>query len=1291
MKNILLIGIGGTGSKAVDIFYQKYNELGNQTDNKITALVFDTDAGDLKKITSAKTVVMADNASVGTICDRFGYEYLKEWFPCDDKAVRAQEMVRGASQWRKKSYLAFLNLMNKPIARSTFISALEEMTVDPGASCEIFVIASVAGGTGSGSFIPIALYAKRYLRKNLGKDPIVNAMIALPDIYAESQTPENRIKVYSNAYAILRELNAINLVARNYNAGTAEHKKAPIRFRIGDPREPSVGLLFDASDKKFWTPEAAPFSQVFLLDRIPGLNSVAAHDIVLANSLYTILCTDIGSQFDSEFSNHELLRSQNNGSNAIYAGISTAQIRFPKESVLDYLAHKKTEETCNSEWLILHKAVENTIKDNEQAAKALKRRYSMKDGEYASIVMKEAENLERKSVDDFIAIMERCVYEYDSDGKRKQTSKTTEFATKVNNFISQKVPTQEMIKKLIKEIVTREIPDDGKIEKGNVSACAKEIQDTLLRYYQDCIEIVKGASGSTADEILVLDKEKEAFVGKDHSIIENLLKINKKYVHPVAAMTILCAFRNEITRKLSENNVPELEDLKKRNVDAIPQELYKVPSDQKEIVDKDVLKAYEEGMFPKNGKSAYSGLGKDRFKDIESDYESNEDIRRTNPMTDLAFVWQDANIVLARIYREAQTQLRRKVYMAVAQNLDILIAKYRNFFNRFEKEKEDLIESTKTAYRRDSGNVDSIINVYSSGKDKEAIYKMIVEEGGPITDAELVSTDDIVGQGVFETVFNAAASEVAQDNSFNDKDSGAYRSLFSNMVEAYKKSIEKSEAFEKIASYNAIEAIYESCQDKKDGKKRDEAFKSCFSVAQELATPSLRLDPNESEIDLVRPSHIMVFMMSIGTGRYLKKHADELGLHMPADQTKEFEVIRACAAEFIHLYSGNTSARVAIVDSMPDQVLYCTGEIMDITPLRIAKFNELGDDNTYFTNYSKALANFKKYGTDMWNPHLGNDLHKRGYLPYMNQEKEKDCDVKVVKALLYGFQKGFIRYKNSISNRNAYFFYCNGVKITDPENRWINNKNIAQLMCWMRNEDEIVEDWSERFDKDIQSQMNSLPSLASENPDEVKQLEKQITQTAFMKILTEKLYDDSTMSGARIVSTSEEKVTRENREGPTGIELAYMIKTSEELNRDCDDAERILDVLYSTFLKICDYRTPSKSNPELFIQVYTQQLSKVYGALASAEVVCAAGKECVARFMQLSSWLNQTEVFNTVSMDAPMDDKGNVCINTAYDYTKPVYKNDMTGKILNQIKSGKAEIKEEAPAQGDAGDEPAEK
>ena len=53
MKNILLIGVGGTGSNAVDILNAKINELGNQTKSNISAIVFDTDVGSVETIKSA--------------------------------------------------------------------------------------------------------------------------------------------------------------------------------------------------------------------------------------------------------------------------------------------------------------------------------------------------------------------------------------------------------------------------------------------------------------------------------------------------------------------------------------------------------------------------------------------------------------------------------------------------------------------------------------------------------------------------------------------------------------------------------------------------------------------------------------------------------------------------------------------------------------------------------------------------------------------------------------------------------------------------------------------------------------------------------------------------------------------------------------------------------------------------------------------------------------------------------------------------------------------------------------
>ena len=1275
MKNILLIGVGGTGSRAVDIFYQKYHELGNQTGNNITALVFDTDAGDVQKITSATPVVMADPASVGTICDRIGKVFLKEWFPCDDNAVRSQEMIRGASQWRKKSYLAFLNLMNKNVVRGKFIGALEKMVADPGASCEIYVIASIAGGTGSGSFIPIALYAKRYLRKTLGKDPIVNAMIALPDIYADNQTSENKIKVYSNAYAILRELNAINLVSRNYNAGRTSRKKAPIRFRIGHPDEPNVGVLFDASDKQFWTPEAAPFSQIFLLDRIPRL-SVTAHDIVLADSLYTILCTEIGAAFESEFSNHELLRSQNNGSNAIYAGISTSQLRFPKESILEYLAYKKTEDATNSEWMTLHKQVENKIKEKEREAKEMRRAYTPQPGEYAGIVVESYQELDKNGNDSIVSIVERGTALYDKKGNKLPATRSASFIKTVCEFINGKLPSEEDIIQKLKDAFPQ---DASGVSKDDVAGLATASLDTLKKYFKDCVESISKATTGTTDAILTLDKKKADFYSDAMSLRQNLLCKKGKYIHPVAALVELCRFRLELLKEI-DNSLEEWKELTSRTTAQLPERfMNKISGGEK---------------HPENAeKSGYFTLAaeNERFSVICNDTESYTKLKKTKVATDLEVLRCDVSNIASKIHEDAQEQLRFRVLTRLASDVDLLIEKYRAFFVRFEKEKEELAEQTKNALRKDSKPVDSVINIYSSEEDKKAIAKTVFGESGPASSVEVEETDNAVGEGVYQSAYNSAAAAKADDNSWDEKDSGAYRSLFKNMVDAHRKQIEKSESYMKIASYNVVEAIIASCEARKEDKTKDLGL--IFSNAQQLAVPSLRVNTSEDLADLVQPSNVMVFMMSQETGKYLKKHADELGLHLPADQTKESDVIKSCAEQFIRTYSGASGARVSIVKDLSDQVLYCTGEIMDITPLRIAKFDELGSDNIYFKNYCRALENQKKFDTDMWNPHLGYNLQKRGFLPYMNEKKELECDEKLVKALLWAFKKRLITYKKAMSERD-FFFFCGNNRVEAPDGGYVTSKNIAQLLGWLRNEDEKIELWSAQFDADINTQLSTLPSLASDNPSEIKALEQALTKSEFMKMLTECLYEDtqeSAKKSSKKITISDGKIAEGKRVGPTVLEFAYMVKTSEECERDCDDAERILSVVYKIFVDFCSYRANPVENSDRFIQVYGQQLGKIYEALASCSVIVGAGKDCKAHFTQLVSWLNYADTFNAISVEVPRDEKGNVCINSAFDYSSD--KRNEVARILRYICNGEdggefdVEEAPEAPAVAEVSEE----
>ena len=112
-----------------------------------------------------------------------------------------------------------------------------------------------------------------------------------------------------------------------------------------------------------------------------------------------------------------------------------------------------------------------------------------------------------------------------------------------------------------------------------------------------------------------------------------------------------------------------------------------------------------------------------------------------------------------------------------------------------------------------------------------------------------------------------------------------------------------------------------------------------------------------------------------------------------------------------------------------------------------------------------------------------------------------------------------------------------------------------------------------------------------------------------------------------------------------------MVKTSEELNRDCDDAERILKVLYSIFVEFCEYRTNSLEYPERFIKVYGQQLGNFYEAIAGLKLVQTAGERKTI-FNQFVDWFNKNDVFNSVSEIAPVDEDGKIRMDAAFDCEK---------------------------------------
>ena len=110
MKSVLILGVGGTGSRAVNMLQKKINRMGKQEDVNIVSVVLDTNMADEKNIDTATIVSLSDNVTVRTVRERLGAKVCDDWFPTDPQ-FDTNNISIGAGQWRKQSYLAFLNAM----------------------------------------------------------------------------------------------------------------------------------------------------------------------------------------------------------------------------------------------------------------------------------------------------------------------------------------------------------------------------------------------------------------------------------------------------------------------------------------------------------------------------------------------------------------------------------------------------------------------------------------------------------------------------------------------------------------------------------------------------------------------------------------------------------------------------------------------------------------------------------------------------------------------------------------------------------------------------------------------------------------------------------------------------------------------------------------------------------------------------------------------------------------------------------------------------------------------------
>lgn len=506
-RRILVIGIGGSGCKSVSSFINKMKN----SDAPVTCLFVDTDGSEAVFGEHAVSLSCAErlHGAVSTL-DR---ATLDAWFPYDfddsqNEFLKSVRMDNGTGLWRAKALLMFARYMSSDKNKALFCGRIDEALGDASDVTEIYVVASLAGGTGSGLFLPITLFVKKYIRQTAGKDVNVTAFLIGADVYESVLSAEQRVKANSNAYAALKELNAVN---------TAVSEGGDVRFRLGDETDKALGLLFDA-DNAVKSAVGLPFGTVYMFERHAGIQSPAVHVEMVSDAL-AYVCRETKERTVK-------LKCRD----AVFGGIQITKIAYPKKSIADYICKKKLTDALVGEWQWLHTSVKHTLMLDGRSAVAKDGFLSVCDSDYRRVLSELSAYLTSDGKGGAALLGRESDDGISFDFSAADYYKAV--ADKVDGYLCGAACERLIKYKEETEKRFSSVPFFG-IGKQTLYDVAADFKKLLCDYYSELQKIFSNKK----EEFIADITATEGAV----SIFENILGTNGCAVHPVYAAVRLCA------------------------------------------------------------------------------------------------------------------------------------------------------------------------------------------------------------------------------------------------------------------------------------------------------------------------------------------------------------------------------------------------------------------------------------------------------------------------------------------------------------------------------------------------------------------------------------------------------------------------------------------------------------------------------------------------------------------------------------------------------------------------------
>ncbi len=353
----LIVGLGGTGSSIVLRVSQKVTEEQRQ---QIGFAVFDTDVNELREIKKKNpfvhTIQTSTKLSVGEYLD-IDTHARDTWFPVN-AILNSKTLTEGAGQVRAVSRMAFETAIRAGKMEELH-NAIEELYKLEGGEYQqalrVIIVSSLAGGTGSGLILPVALYIKNYLATKFRQSAnISRGFFLLPEVfYGVIKGTAERNNLKSNAYATLRELDSFLMKG---DATLPEKYKNTVKMEF-----PCVGSVgYEEYDVR-------PYDFCFLYDAKncdgESLNSFNQYLDHAANCIYAQSIGPMNKRSNSSEDNTIRKLAAEKGRNR-YAGAGTSMLIYPVEDVKQYLALTWAKEVVSDQWLVFDAMYNQRVREN---------------------------------------------------------------------------------------------------------------------------------------------------------------------------------------------------------------------------------------------------------------------------------------------------------------------------------------------------------------------------------------------------------------------------------------------------------------------------------------------------------------------------------------------------------------------------------------------------------------------------------------------------------------------------------------------------------------------------------------------------------------------------------------------------------------------------------------------------------------------------------------------------------------------------------------------------------------